>query len=119
MLVLLMVFMITTPLLNQSVKVQLPKTKAQQVNQTKQKPIIVTVNKAGQYYLSIAKDPTLALSQTELKNLVNKAIASNKARNVYVRGDSAASYGAIVKAMAMLQDAGATHVGLITNPASK
>lgn len=116
MLVLLMVFMITTPLLNQSVKVQLPKTQAQQIQTTPQKPVIITVNKSGQYFVNIAKNPTAALNQIALEDLIIDAIKKNKSRNIYVRGDSAASYGEIVKAMAVIQNAGATHVGLITQP---
>jgi biopolymer transport protein TolR len=122
MLVLLMVFMITTPLLNQSVKVQLPKTQSQQIKVADQKPIVVTVNKAGQYYCSIAKDPKTILNQKQLQALVGSAISQAKAshttRHVYVRGDSQASYGEVIKAMVVLQNAGADHVGLVTQPKS-
>jgi len=122
MLVLLMVFMITTPLLNQSVKVQLPKAKTKTIKIADQKPIVVTVNKTGQYYLSIAKNPKAALNQQQLNTIVSSAMAQAKTnhvtRHVYVRGDSHASYGDIVKAMATLQSAGADHVGLVTQPTS-
>ena len=120
MLVLLMVFMLTTPLLNQSVVVQLPKETSQAMQATEQKPIMVTVNKSGDFYLNIASHPESAIDQVQMNTLVSAAIAKAKANHesipVFVRGDSQASYGQIVKAMVILQKAGADHVGLVTQP---
>jgi biopolymer transport protein TolR len=123
MLVLLMVFMISTPLLSQGVKVKLPKAQAKKLTVLDQKPIVVTVNAAGEYYLNIAKKPKKILSKDQLSNLVGIALGHAKqnhvTRNVYVRGDRHANYGEIVKAMVVLQQAGADHVGLVTQPGIK
>ena len=120
MLVLLMVFMLTTPLLNQNVSVQLPKETSQALQTNQQKPIMVTVNQSGDFYLNIASHPEKAIDETQMNILVSAAIAKAKANHesipVFVRGDSSASYGQIVKAMVILQKAGADHVGLVTQP---
>lgn len=117
MLVLLMVFMITTPLLNHNVKVQLPKAKSQTIQQNNSKPIVVTVNKNGQYFIN-NKHYQTALSANQLTTLVSKQLQKDKLAhatpNFYVRGDSHAKYGDIVQAMVILQKAGASHVGLVT-----
>jgi biopolymer transport protein TolR len=120
MLVLLMVFMLTTPLLNQSVPVQLPKETSQALQANQKNPIMVTVNQSGDFYLNIASHPEKAIDQTQMNTLVSAAIAKAKDNHeslpVFVRGDSQASYGQIVKAMVILQNAGADHVGLVTQP---
>jgi biopolymer transport protein TolR len=120
MLVLLMVFMITAPLLTQGVNVKLPKAAAKALTANEQLPIIVSINKKGQYFLNIAKKPSRALSASALNDDVGRALGRAKQRNqvrpVYVRGDSGVDYGKVVQAMVLLQQAGAKSVGLITEP---
>lgn len=119
MLVLLMIFMITAPLLSQGVHVNLPQAAAKTLTPEDQLPIIVTVNKKGQYFLNIAKKPTKAIAANALNDAVGIALGrakqKNQKRDVYVRGDKDADYGTVVKAMVLLQQAGAKDVGLITN----
>lgn len=120
MLVLLVIFMITAPLLTQGVKVDLPKTQAQALPDQKKEPLIVTVDSSGKYYLNIAKKPTQAITPRVLANLVTKELKAQPAnvkRQVLVRGDKSANYGNVLEAMALLQKAGAKSVGLITQPA--
>ena len=119
MLVLLMIFMITAPLLSQGVHVNLPQAAAKTLTPENQLPIIVTVNKKGQYFLNIAKKPSNAIAANALNDAVGIALGrakqKNQKRDVYVRGDKDADYGTVVKAMVLLQQAGAKDVGLITN----
>lgn len=119
MLVLLVIFMITAPLLTQGVKVELPKTTAQALPDQKQEPLIVTVDSKGKYYLNIADKPTTAITPRVLENLVKKELAALKTgqtRAVLVRGDKSANYGNVLEVMALLQKSGAKSVGLITQP---
>lgn len=116
MLVLLVIFMITTPLLTQGVKVDLPKTEAKALPQDQKEPLIVTVDAAGNYYLNIASKPTQPITLQVLSHLVTEQLSMDTAqqRPVLVRGDKDANYGKIVEAMVLLQQAGAKSVGLIT-----
>lgn len=118
MLVLLVIFMITTPLLTQGVHVNLPKAKAQAITVKQHIPIVVTVDKMGRYYVNVSPTPSVPVTAEHLVNLVAAeeilAKQSNEQRPVYVKGDQAAVYGDVVRAMALLQKAGVAHVGLLT-----
>jgi len=115
MLVLLVIFMITAPLLTQGINVNLPRASGKSLP-SKQRTIIVSVDSAGRYYLNTAPHPTQAISPQTLMTDVYKQInKSNKpAPNVYVKGDKSVRYGDIMHAMVLLQKAGAQHIGLIT-----
>lgn len=118
MLVLLVIFMITTPLLTQGVHVNLPKAQAQSIAVKKHIPIVVTVDKMGRYYVNVSPTPSVPVTANQLVNLIAAeeilAKQDNEARPVYVKGDQAAVYGDVVQAMALLQRAGVAHVGLLT-----
>jgi len=114
MLVLLVIFMITAPLLSQGVKVNLPKASAKPLATKHQKPIIITVDRVGRYYLNIANNPKIAMSAQKLSTIIRSKIGANHKRIVLVKGDQAANYGKIVKAMVLVQRAGVDHVGLMT-----
>lgn len=122
MLVLLVIFMITTPLLSQGVKVELPKTEAKALPPDQKEPLIVTVDASGKYYLNIASKPEQPVTARVLSHLVSKQLELSSGmadqRPVLVRGDKSVNYGKIVEAMVLLQQAGAKSVGLITEPAS-
>jgi biopolymer transport protein TolR len=120
MLVLLVIFMITTPLLTQGVKIDLPKTEAKALPPDQKEPLIVTVDASGNYYLNIASKPNQPITPRVLSNLVSTQLSQNpnaEQRPVLVRGDKSANYGKVIEAMALLQQAGAKSVGLITQPA--
>jgi len=123
MLVLLVVFMITTPLLTQGVKVELPRTEAKAIPPDQKEPLIVTVDSKGNYYLNTASNPDQPLTDRILSNLVQTQLAGTAAgqtqRPVLVRGDKDVNYGKVVEAMVLLQQAGAAKVGLITQPINK
>lgn len=118
MLVLLVIFMITTPLLTQGVKIDLPKTESKALPPDQKEPLIVTVDATGNFYLNIASKPNQPVTSQVLSHLVSTQLSaqvnSDQQRPVLVRGDKNANYGKIVEAMVLLQQAGAKSVGLIT-----
>ena len=107
MLVLLIVFMITAPLLTVGVSVDLPKTKASQLN-SKGDPIIISINKNGVLYIQEREIDTLQL----LPRL--KAISSgNKNLRIYVRGDKDVPYGLVLDTIAKIKSSGFKKVALV------
>lgn len=120
MLVLLVIFMITAPLLTQGVKVDLPKTAAKAIDDQKKEPLIVTVDSSGNYYLNLADKPSKPITARTLSYLVTQQLKDQAPnvpqRPVLVRGDKNVNYGKVVEAMVLLQQAGAKSVGLITQP---
>ncbi|GGI76966.1 protein TolR [Legionella impletisoli] len=119
MLVLLVIFMITAPMLTQGVTVDLPKAASESVQTTEREPIIVSVNRDGEYFLNISANPNLPIDPQKL--MVRVAAELELARqgkapiNVLVKGDQGVSYGKVVVAMSLLKKAGAEQVGLITD----
>jgi len=108
MLVLLIIFMVAAPLLTVGVPIDLPETKAKALNSDTQ-PITVSVNKAGQIYIQD--------TEIELDAVVPKleAIATTGYKErIYVRGDTNADYGTVMKVMARISAAGFTNLGLVT-----
>ncbi len=122
MLVLLVIFMITAPLLSQGVKVALPKAAAKTLSSKQEPPIIVSVDRFGRYFVNIAKNPATSISaQTLMQDVsgyLQAAKRKHERRDVYVKGDRDVNYGKVVQAMVLLQRAGASNVGLITEPGS-
>lgn len=113
MLVLLVVFMITAPMLATGVAVTLPKVRAEQLPTENQRPLVVTVDKDGKAYVGLEDTPV------EMKDLAPmlKALAENNMeKRVYVRADQATPYGAVVTVLALLQNAGFTNAGLPVDP---
>ena len=120
MLVLLIIFMITAPLLSEGVKVSLPQTSAKPITSQQQEPIIVTVNRKGRYYINIGDHPKKSVDATTLVSRVAAVKRQRKSNlSVLVRGDRRAKYGAVVNVMALLQQAGVDDVGLITKTPSR
>jgi len=111
MLVLLIIFMVTAPLLKQGVEVQLPQAKARTVDTKDQENLVVTVDRQGRYFLDDREIKADALSKKTAA-----MIALRPQIQVLVRGDRDVPYGQVVKAMVLLQSAGAKSVGLLTEP---
>lgn len=114
MLVLLVIFMITAPLLQQGVNVQLPQAKAKVLSAQEKMPVIVSVDAQGRYFLNISQQPTQPISNSALTQAIQSALKTNPQRTVLVKGDQQANYGNVVNAMALLQQAGVNDVGLLT-----
>lgn len=116
MLVLLVVFMVTAPLLMQGVKVDLPDAPSAPIEDTDDEPLIVSVRADGTYYLNLGKDEKEAKPLTEIRDTVAKVLRQKPKTPVLVWGDTDAKYGLIVGTMTQLQQAGAPSVGLVTEP---
>ncbi|MDX1654686.1 MAG: protein TolR [Candidatus Competibacteraceae bacterium] len=116
MLVLLVIFMVTAPLLNQGVEVDLPQAQAETLPPSEQQPLVLTVDREGSYYLNLAEEPDSPLSSEDLFARVVAVLRRNPDLPVLVRGDRGVDYGLVVEAMALLQQAGADQVGLSTRP---
>jgi len=114
MLVLLVIFMITAPLLSQGVKVDLPKAAAQPVDSQDRETLVVTVDREGRYFLDDRR-----ITSEELSRKVAAILRARPQTPVLIRGDRQSSYGEVVKAMTLLQSAGAPSVGLLTEPPRK
>ena len=123
MLVLLIIFMVTTPLLTEGVKVNLPQAAAKAVDTKEQQPIVVSVDAKGLYYLNLNSHPDAPMAADDLAIRVaaelELAKQSGKQREVLVKGDKDVDYGKVMQAMVLLQQAGAEAVGLITSPPPK
>lgn len=123
MLVLLVIFMITAPMLTQGIHVNLPQAQARAMQPQKVEPIIVSVNAKGEYFVNTNNLPQQVISASDLSEQVSALLTAakqkNQERDVYVKGDRDANYGEVVKAMVLLQQAGAKEVGLITDPQNK
>ena len=114
MLVLLVIFMITAPLLSQGVKVDLPRAAAQPVDSQDRETLVVTVDREGRYFLDDRR-----ITSEELSRKVAAILRARPQTPVLIRGDRQSNYGEVVRAMTLLQSAGAPSVGLLTEPPRK
>ncbi|WP_261841244.1 protein TolR [Aliamphritea ceti] len=114
MMVLLVIFMITAPMLTQGVNVELPQAGADPVDTQDNEPVIVTVDKDGNYYIDVGGDPSEAVSEDVVFERISKVLATNPKKLLLVRGDKGVDYEAVVMLMTLLQQAGAPSVGLVT-----
>ena len=116
MLVLLVIFMVTVPLIQQGIKIDLPQAQAKPLEDSEQAdPLIVTVNARGQTLLNKGDAANQPLAPDFLLRQLHLLLPDQQGI-VYVRGDRGTSYGNVVAAMVLLQTAGAVSIGLITEP---
>lgn len=113
-LVLLVIFMVTAPLLTQGVQVDLPKAGSEPMSTDSKEPLVVTVNKQGNYFVNIGDDQEKPIDHDILVARVAAVLRNQPGTPVMVRGDKDVNYGKVVTAMALLQKAGAPNVGLVT-----
>ena len=116
MLVMLVIFMITAPLLTQGVKVDLPEAAAQPIEEADKEPLVVSVDASGKLYLNVGEAPDTPVDAEGLVQTVAAVLRRQPQKSVLVRGDHAVEYGAVVSAMVLLQQAGVPSVGLVTEP---
>jgi biopolymer transport protein TolR len=115
MLVLLVVFMITAPMLATGVAVNLPKTRAEQMPTENERPLVVTVDKTGQIFVGMQDQPVEAASL----GATLQAIARDRLdKRVYVRADEGVNYGRVMEVLSLLQGAGFSQVGLPVDPSA-
>jgi len=109
MLVLLIVFMVTAPLLTVGVPVDLPKTKAQALSQDRE-PLSVSVRRDGSIYLQNTR-----ITEDGLVPRLTAIAANGYDQRIFVRGDRSVDYGRVMQVMALISAAGFTHIGLVTD----
>lgn len=110
MLVLLIIFMVTAPLLTIGVPVQLPRIETGNIA-VQQRPVTITVQKNGALYLQQE-----SVTEDQLMERLRAIKAASKQRRIFVRGDRDVSYGVMLKIMARVADIGFIKVSLITTP---
>ncbi len=114
MLVLLIIFMVTAPLLSTGVTVELPKAAAEPMENDSEEPFVVTVDADGNYYIN--DDEQKIASEREIELKARAVLARNPELPFVIRGDGAAKYTFVMQAMTLLQKAGVESVGLVTDP---
>lgn len=119
MLVLLVIFMVTAPMLQQGVEVDLPNAVTEPVSSADDNDankIVIAVTADGEFFIDEEGKDAYPLDAATLANRVSDMLAERKDKRVYVRGDEQVDYGKVMTAMAALQAAGASSIGLITEP---
>jgi len=116
MLVMLVIFMITAPLLNQGIDVELPHTDAEPMAGDQHDPVVLSVDAEGRFFLNIGGDPEQPIDAETLMTRTAAVLRNRPKVTVLVRGDASVDYGLVVNAMSLLQQAGAARVGLVTEP---
>ena len=116
MLVLLIIFMVTAPLLKQGVDVELPTAPANALDVNSPEPIVVSVDRNGAMYLNIAPDADAEIDAKSLVRQVKAALERDAKRPVMVRGDANGPYQNVVETLVLLQQAEVGSVGLVTEP---
>jgi biopolymer transport protein TolR len=115
MLVLLIIFMVTAPLLNLSVDIQLPQSAAKSIQNDKE-PVVVSVNDQGNLFLTLGTAQRDPIDADTLVKKVSAFVRENPQVPVLVAGDTRADYGKVYQAMVLLQSAGVPKVGLMSQP---
>ena len=115
MLVLLIIFMITAPIVQQGVEIDLPQAAANPISPDQDEPVVVSVDKNGDFFLDIGDQPDKPIDANLLVNRVAAVRQLKPNVPVLVRGDREVGYGRVVDAMVLLQKAGVEKVGLMTD----
>jgi len=114
MLVLLIIFMVTAPMLTQGVKLDLPQASADPVDTSDTEPMIVSVDLAGHFYINVGGDELNPITAGDVHSRVQKVLRANPRKLILVRGDKNVTYQQIISLMTLIQRAGAPSVGLVT-----
>jgi biopolymer transport protein TolR len=115
MLVLLIIFMVTAPMLAQGIKVDLPKAGAEPLPPEAQEPLVLSIDKGGQLYLNVGGSQDKPIDEDTVSARVAAALRRAPERAVLVKADEALPYGRVVAAMVILQHSGAKKVGFVTD----
>ncbi|MFZ0788359.1 MAG: protein TolR [Chromatiaceae bacterium] len=116
MLVLLVIFMVTAPLITSGVKVNLPQAKAGAIPSPTVESVIITVDQFGDYYIDVGEDKHLPATDQTMYDRIRTVLDYKRDTPILVRADNQVDYGRVVRAMAVAQAAGAPEVGLVTAP---
>ncbi|PJE80345.1 Biopolymer transport protein ExbD [invertebrate metagenome] len=117
MMVLLVAFMVSAPMLTQGVKVDLPKVSSQPMPvKESRETLVLSVNARGDYFIDLGSQRENARGLPDIEEKVSKVVAAQPDIKVLIKGDEAVNYGSVITLMAHLQGAGVKNVGLITEP---
>jgi len=115
-LVLLIIFMITTPLLQTGVDVDLPQAEAKAVDPGNEPPVVVTIKADGELFVNVGDNNNVPVDKEDLREKILAAVKDKPGRPVLLKGDRAVAYGEVITVMAALKKAGVPSVGLMTQP---
>jgi biopolymer transport protein TolR len=113
MLVLLVIFMVTAPMMQQGVQVNLPKADTKAMT-TQDETVVVTVNKSGKVFINKDEIPA-----SDLRNRLTAMFAAREKKEVFLKADGGVPYGEVVRTMADIKGAGIERLGMVTEPAAK
>jgi biopolymer transport protein TolR len=118
MLVLLIIFMVTAPLLQQGITVDLPNVDSAPLPDLSQdnEVLILSVDSAGNFYLNLGSDPEAPVADADVLTVTAAIIRRNPETPVVIKGDEAVDFGRVAFGLALLQQAGATGIGILTEP---
>ena len=117
MLVLLIIFMVTAPLLTQGIKVELPKAGAEPIEDiSDQPPLVISVDAEGNLYINVGDNEDEPTSAADIVSRISAVLNRSPNTPVLVKADRAVPYGNVVGAMVLMQQGGAEDVGFITDP---
>lgn len=111
MLVLLIIFMVTAPLLREGVSVDLPEAKARPIEKMKEEDIVITVDRTGKIYIG-----KIEIDEKTLEPKLKLILRQRAKKEVYLQADKSVAYGEVIRVLATLQSAGAERIGMITEP---
>lgn len=117
MLVLLIIFMVTAPMLMQGVDVELPRVSTEPLPADDDREnLVVSITSDQEYYLELGDDSPQSVPLSEVETFVRQVLDNRPGTAVLVRGDQSVPYGRVVELMVRLQQSGVTNVGLVTEP---
>ena len=117
MLVLLIIFMVTAPLMTQGIKVELPKTGAEPIEDVADRPpVVISVDAEGNLYINVGDDEEEPASGADIVARIRAVLSRSPDTPVLVKADRAVAYGNVVVAMVLMQQGGVENVGFITDP---
>jgi biopolymer transport protein TolR len=122
MLVLLVIFMITAPLLKEGVKVDLPAAAARPIDPeflAKHEPLVLTIDSGGRFYINFGQNQDKPVSEATVSSRTAALLRRDPQTPILVKADTTVPYGTVVRAMVMLQLAGAAKVGFLTDPPAR
>ena len=117
-LVLLIIFMITAPLVTQGVKVELPSAPSEVLSPSEAEPVVITIDAFGKGYTDLGENPEEPITDQVLVTRIAAVLTYKPTTRILIRGDKFVPYGRVVEIMAKLQGAGVRNVGMITEPIS-
>ena len=118
MLVLLVIFMISAPLMVQGIQVNLPEASSEALPVKNNEPLIISIDQEGEIFLETESTKNQSLTLLELNSFVSKIFQASPNMQVVIRGDASVAYQRVMVVMAELQSAGASDIGLISQPSS-